>query len=89
MKKTEKALESDRRLLEGQVTKEDISFTQQRVINAIQQCTSDQHFQKNPFMQKEQLYRSVLGQASNYFLRKFPNECKNVDRLVLTMGNKP
>ena len=48
--------------------------------------TSDQHFQKNPFLQKETLYRSVLGQASNYFLRKFPNDCQNVDRLELTMG---
>lgn len=39
-------------------------------------------------MQKEMLYRSLLGQASNYFLRKFPNECQNVERLVVTMAAK-
>ena len=35
------------------------------------------------------MYRSVLGQATNYFLRKFPNDAQNTDRLQVIMENRP
>lgn len=48
------------------------------IIEKLENLLSDQFFERNPLLQKEALYRSVIGQVTNFFL----NNCQQIPALL-------